>query len=139
MQNFVDDLGCAFALDQLDAGYLAPPGLHLFGANNVFQGPVCPLGQDMGPKELNQVEGGRLAELGDKTQLATFCLTADCGDSKLSVFLGSAGALVLSSLIAVLLGAAFSRFIPANYIKIAAGIFFVAVGIWTLYSAIKVA
>src|SRR3989339_514919 len=66
VQNFVDDLGCAFALDQLDAGYLAPPGLHLFGANNVFQGPVCPLGQDMGPKELNQVEGGRLAELGDK-------------------------------------------------------------------------
>jgi len=80
-----------------------------------------------------------LAELGDKTQLATFCLTADCGNSKLSVFLGSAGALVLSSLIAVLLGTAFSRFIPANYIKIAAGIFFVAVGIWTLYSAIKVA
>jgi putative Ca2+/H+ antiporter (TMEM165/GDT1 family) len=80
-----------------------------------------------------------LAELGDKTQLATFCLTADCSDSKLSVFLGSAGALVLSSLIAVLLGAAFSRLIPAHYIKIAAGIFFVVVGIWTLYSAVKVA
>ena len=41
-----------------------------------------------------------LAELGDKTQLATFCLSADC-DPKLAVFIGSAAALVLSSLIAV--------------------------------------
>lgn len=63
-----------------------------------------------------------LAELGDKTQLATFCFSADC-DSKLSVFLGSAGALVLSSLIAVVFGAAVSRVVPPNYIKIGAGIF----------------
>ena len=47
-----------------------------------------------------------LAELGDKTQLATFCFSADC-NSRLSVFLGSAGALVLSSLIAVVFGAVF--------------------------------
>lgn len=77
-----------------------------------------------------------LAELGDKTQLATFCLAAD-QDSKLTVFLGSAGALVLSSLIAVLFGAAFCRFVPAHYIKIGAGLFFIGVGIWTLYSAAK--
>lgn len=77
-----------------------------------------------------------LAELGDKTQLATFCFSADC-DSRFSVFLGSAGALVLSSLIAVVFGAAVSRFIPPNYIKIGAGAFFVIVGIWTLYSSIR--
>jgi putative Ca2+/H+ antiporter (TMEM165/GDT1 family) len=77
-----------------------------------------------------------LAELGDKTQLATVCFAADC-DSRLSVFLGSAGALVLSSLIAVLFGGAVSRFIPAHYIKIGAGIFFVAVGTWILYSAVR--
>jgi putative Ca2+/H+ antiporter (TMEM165/GDT1 family) len=58
-----------------------------------------------------------LAELGDKTQLATFCFSADCEDYRLSVFLGSAGALVLSSLIAVFLGA--------------------AVGVWTLYAALR--
>jgi Ca2+/H+ antiporter, TMEM165/GDT1 family len=79
-----------------------------------------------------------LAELGDKTQLATFCFSADC-DSRISVFLGSAGALVLSSLIAVLFGAGISRVIPANYIKIGAGIFFVMVGILTLYSSVRTA
>jgi len=78
-----------------------------------------------------------LAELGDKTQLATFCLSAE-NNSKLSVFLGSAGALVLSSLIAVLCGTAISRLIPVNYIKIAAGVFFIVVGAWTIYSVVKV-
>lgn len=77
-----------------------------------------------------------LAELGDKTQLATFCFSADC-DSRLSVFLGSAGALVLSSLIAVVFGAAVSRVVPPNYIKIGAGIFFVIVGVWTLYAVTR--
>ena len=77
-----------------------------------------------------------LAELGDKTQLATVCFSADC-DSRVSVFLGSAGALVLSSLIAVVFGAAISRFIPSNYIKIGAGVFFVIVGIWILYTAAR--
>ena len=75
-----------------------------------------------------------LAELGDKTQLATFCFSADC-DSRISVFLGSAGALVLSSSLAVLFGAAVSRFVPPSYIKIGAGLFFVLVGVWTLYTA----
>ena len=77
-----------------------------------------------------------LAELGDKTQLATFCFSADC-DSKLSVFLGSAGALVLSSLIAVIFGAAVSRVVPPNYIKIGAGIFFVVINLWTLYAVMR--
>jgi putative Ca2+/H+ antiporter (TMEM165/GDT1 family) len=77
-----------------------------------------------------------LAELGDKTQLATFCFSAEC-DSRLSVFLGSAGALVLSSLIAVMLGAGVSRVISPTTIKIGAGIFFVVVGAWTLYAALR--
>jgi Ca2+/H+ antiporter, TMEM165/GDT1 family len=77
-----------------------------------------------------------LAELGDKTQLATFCLSAEC-DSKLTVFLGSAGALVLSSLIAVMFGEAISRVIPPTFIKMGAGIFFLVVGAWTLYSSVR--
>jgi putative Ca2+/H+ antiporter (TMEM165/GDT1 family) len=74
-----------------------------------------------------------LAELGDKTQLATFCLSADC-DSRVSVFLGSAVALVLSSLLAVLCGGFVARLVPPHYIKIAAGIFFIIVGLWTLFT-----
>ena len=74
-----------------------------------------------------------LAELGDKTQLAAFCLSANC-DSKLAVFLGSAGALVLSSAIAVLCGSYLARFISPQYIKIGAGVFFILVGLWTLFA-----
>ena len=78
-----------------------------------------------------------LAELGDKTQLATFCLSADC-DPKFSVFIGSAAALVLSALIAVFLGGTISKYIPQQYIKFGAGIFFLVAGIWTLVSAFRV-
>lgn len=74
-----------------------------------------------------------LAELGDKTQLAAFCLSADC-DSKLSVFIGSASALVVSSLLAVLCGGFVARFVPPQYIKIGAGVFFIIVGLWTLFT-----
>ena len=77
-----------------------------------------------------------LAELGDKTQLATFCLAADC-DPKLSVFLGAGSALLLSTLIAVLFGSVLSKYLPEHYVKIAAGIFFVVVGIWMLTNAAK--
>jgi len=70
-----------------------------------------------------------LAELGDKTQLATFCFAAE-GKSRLAVFLGSAGALVLTSLLAVILGCEASKLIPTNYIKIGAGILFIVLGLW---------
>ena len=76
-----------------------------------------------------------LAELGDKTQLATFCFAADC-NSKLSVFLGSAGALVLTSLIAVLFGSVVSRYIPVHFIKIGAGAAFMLLGLLMIFFSI---
>ncbi|MBW2011276.1 MAG: TMEM165/GDT1 family protein [Deltaproteobacteria bacterium] len=75
-----------------------------------------------------------MAELGDKTQLAVFCLSAE-NNSKVSLFIGSVCALSLSSLLAVVFGDAISRVLPANYIKIGAGTFFILVGVWTLLSA----
>ncbi len=73
-----------------------------------------------------------LAELGDKTQLATFCFAAE-NKSRLAVFLGSAGALVLTSLLAVVLGSALDRVVPANYIKTGAGALFVLLGLWMIF------
>ena len=72
-----------------------------------------------------------LAELGDKTQLATFAFAAE-SKSRLAVFLGAAGALLLTSLLAVVFGSAASRLIPANYIKIGARSLFILLGLWML-------
>jgi putative Ca2+/H+ antiporter (TMEM165/GDT1 family) len=48
------------------------------------------------------------------------------------VFIGSAAALVLSSLIGVILGSVISKYIPAMYIQYAAGIAFVIIGVLML-------
>ncbi len=72
-----------------------------------------------------------LAELGDKTQLATLAFAAE-SKSRLAVFLGSAGALVLTSLLAVVFGTFINRFVPAGYIRIGAGALFVVLGGWML-------
>jgi putative Ca2+/H+ antiporter (TMEM165/GDT1 family) len=73
-----------------------------------------------------------LAELGDKTQLATFAFASE-SKSRLAVFVGSAGALVLTSLLAVVFGSFVSRVVPANTIKIGAGVLFVLLGLWMLF------
>ncbi len=70
-----------------------------------------------------------LAELGDKTQLATLLFAADKSTSKVGVFIASAGALVLCSLIAVLVGAQLSAYILPRALKLIAGIGFIGVGI----------
>jgi len=74
-----------------------------------------------------------LAELGDKTQLATLAFAAE-SKSRLAVFIGSAAALVLTSLVAVMIGAAVSRLVPPNYIKMGAGALFIVLGLWMLIS-----
>jgi putative Ca2+/H+ antiporter (TMEM165/GDT1 family) len=72
-----------------------------------------------------------LAELGDKTQLATLSLSAS-GSSRWSVFLGSALALAATSAIAVILGEGLTKVIPAIWIRRLAGASFVAVGLFLL-------
>ena len=69
-----------------------------------------------------------VAELGDKTQLATLSLSSG-KVNRLSVFLGSASALVCTSLIAVLAGDLISRWIPPQYIRRGAGAIFIALGL----------
>jgi putative Ca2+/H+ antiporter (TMEM165/GDT1 family) len=69
-----------------------------------------------------------LAELGDKTQLATFGL-ASGATSRMAVFIGAAVALVATSAIAVLVGEAVSRVIPEIWLKRGAGALFIVLGI----------
>jgi putative Ca2+/H+ antiporter (TMEM165/GDT1 family) len=73
-----------------------------------------------------------LAELGDKTQLATLLFAANKEYSKLTIFLGAALALVATSAIGVLVGAVVGNYVPEKVLKILAGTGFIAVGIWTL-------
>jgi len=76
-----------------------------------------------------------LAELGDKTQLATLLFATEKNLSRWQVFLAAAAALTLSSLLAVLLGDQVSRFISPKALKMAAGIGFLIIGAWTLFKA----
>ena len=76
-----------------------------------------------------------LAELGDKTQLATMLFAADESAGKLTVFLGAALALTLSSAIGVAAGAAIASVVSPRHLSIVAGIGFVAIGVWTLIKA----
>ena len=78
-----------------------------------------------------------IAEVGDKTQLATMLFATDSNVSKTGVFAAAAAALVLSTLIAVLAGGLVSRFVAESTLKIVAGIGFIAVGVWTLATAYR--
>ncbi len=68
-----------------------------------------------------------LAELGDKTQIATLLLSAESGNPSL-VFIGAALALITSSLIGVALGSWLSEKLPENLLNNIAGITMLAIG-----------
>ena len=76
-----------------------------------------------------------IAELGDKTQLATLLFAADQNVSKLTVFFGAALALVATSAIGVLLGSAISHLLSEKVLHLIAGIGFIIIGSWTLIQA----
>jgi putative Ca2+/H+ antiporter (TMEM165/GDT1 family) len=76
-----------------------------------------------------------VAELGDKTQLATLLYASDAENPKLTVFAASALALVLTSAIGVLAGSAVSHYVSPKVVSWVAGIGFVAIGLWILLRA----
>lgn len=76
-----------------------------------------------------------IAELGDKTQLATMLFAADKQVSKLTVFVGASLALVVASAIGVLAGGIISQYISAKHLNYIAGSGFIGIGIWTLLRA----
>lgn len=76
-----------------------------------------------------------LAELGDKTQLATMLFAADKDVSKYTVFFAASAALIVATALGVLAGSVLSSYINEKYLHYAAGMGFIAIGIFTLYRA----
>ncbi len=74
------------------------------------------------------------AELGDKTQLATASLAAQHA-RPLAVFAGSTLALWLVSLLGLLVGAQIAKRVPMVWVRRAAGVTFLAFGLWAGWRA----
>lgn len=74
-----------------------------------------------------------IAELGDKTQLATMMFASQDPLNKWYVFIASSAALTCSSFIAVILGSQISQWLEPKYLQLVAGLGFIGIGIWTLW------
>lgn len=73
-----------------------------------------------------------VAELGDKTQLATLLYATEASNPKWTVFLASSAALVLTSALGVGAGTLISQYVSPKALSWIAGLGFVAIGVWTL-------
>lgn len=76
-----------------------------------------------------------IAELGDKTQLATMLFAADKDVSKYTVFFAAAAALIVATALGVLAGTFLSAYINEKMLNYIAGVGFIAIGAFTLYNA----
>jgi putative Ca2+/H+ antiporter (TMEM165/GDT1 family) len=73
-----------------------------------------------------------VAELGDKTQLATLLYASDAANPNLTVFAASAAALVMTSALGVFAGSIVAEYVSPNVVRWIAGGGFIAVGLWIL-------
>ena len=78
-----------------------------------------------------------MAELADKTQLATLLFASDKQLNKLGVFVAAAAALVLSTALAVLVGGAAAHLINKKVLSMLAGAGFIIIGILTLLQGFR--
>lgn len=76
-----------------------------------------------------------IAELGDKTQLATMLFAADREVNKYLVFAAASAALIVASAMGVLAGSVMAEFVSEKYLHYIAGAGFIVIGVWTLYHA----
>ena len=68
-----------------------------------------------------------IAEIGDKTQLATMLFASEAKVSKWVIFAGSAAALTLAAAIGVIVGAQLERLVSPRTLKVIAGAGFIAI------------
>ena len=73
-----------------------------------------------------------LAELGDKTQIATMLFSADREVSKWLVFVAASLALITTSAIGVIAGSVISQYVSQRVLQSVAGAAFVLIGAWML-------
>jgi len=76
-----------------------------------------------------------IAELGDKTQLATMLFAADKDVSKWLVFTAASAALIVATAVGVLVGSFLSAYIDEKILSYIAGTGFIIIGAYTLYTA----
>lgn len=76
-----------------------------------------------------------LAEIGDKTQLATLLFSSKGETSRWLVFAASASALTVAAGIGVLIGGQLEKLVSPGTLKIVAGLGFIGVGLLTLLSS----
>lgn len=72
-----------------------------------------------------------LAELGDKTQLTVFTLVTQY-NKPIPIFLGASLALVVVTFLGAVFGHAVTKYVPAVYMKVIAGVLFVGIGAFLL-------
>ena len=76
-----------------------------------------------------------LAELGDKTQLATMLFAARESSSQITVFLAASLALIAAAGLGVLVGGVVSNYVDPAWLTRIAGVGFILIGIWTIWQA----
>ena len=80
-----------------------------------------------------------LAELGDKTQIATILFATNPETSRLGVLVAAASALVTSTVLAVIAGDVLGGWVAPRRLNTLAGLGFVVVGAWILWGAFRTA
>lgn len=73
-----------------------------------------------------------LAEMGDKTQIATMLFAAKGETSKWVIFAAASIALILAAGLGVLAGGVVEKLISPRTLKVIAGVGFILIGIWTI-------
>ena len=74
-----------------------------------------------------------LAELGDKTQLATLLFASKSPENLVVVFIGASAALILASAIGVAAGGIISQYVNPKMLSYVAGVGFILIGAWTIW------
>jgi putative Ca2+/H+ antiporter (TMEM165/GDT1 family) len=76
-----------------------------------------------------------LAEMGDKTQLATVALAAEF-NSIVPVWLGTTSGMLIADAVGIIIGIVLHKKIPEKQIKWFAALVFIAFGLWGLYTSL---